>query len=282
MIIMQNKVGQLANRLFAFSHFIGNAIEHDYALINPTFAECCKYFRTTRNNDFGDYPISVKFGVSVPFPLFERLTYTAVKYVPKSRWHEFVRCSDADECDLNSADFFERAKRKVVFANGWLFRDHRNLSRHGEIIRSFFTPDEEVVNSINRLISECRKECDVLVGVHIRRGDYKEWQDGKYYFSDETYADKMSQLANHFGAMEKRVAFLICSNESTDEKNFEKHRTNLGIGRVIEDLYSLSECDYIIGPPSTFSMWASFYGKVPLLHIENQAQRIAAADFLVV
>lgn len=282
MIIMQNKVGQLANRLFAFSHFIGNAIEHKYVLINPTFAECCKYFRTTRDNDFGDYPISVKFGVSVPFPLFERLTHSAAKYISKSRWHEFVECSDAEECDLNSDDFIEKAKRKVVFANGWLFRDHRNLAKHSEIIRSFFAPDEEAVDSIKQLIFECRKECDVLIGVHIRRGDYKEWQSGKYFFSDETYADKMSQLANHFDASGKRVAFLICSNESIDVKNFGNCRTNLGVGQVIEDLYSLSECDYIIGPPSTFSMWASFYGKVPLLHIQNQAQPIAAADFLVV
>ncbi|HAX17707.1 MAG TPA: hypothetical protein DCY00_03825 [Actinobacteria bacterium] len=37
----------------------------------------------------------------------------------------------------------------------------------------------------------------------------------------------------------------------------------------IEDLYSLALCDYIFGPPSTFSMWASFYGEVPLRFITN-------------
>jgi hypothetical protein len=35
-------------------------------------------------------------------------------------------------------------------------------------------------------------------------------------------------------------------------------------GSAVEDLYSLARCDYLLGPPSTFSLWASFYGNVPL------------------
>ena len=36
-----------------------------------------------------------------------------------------------------------------------------------------------------------------------------------------------------------------------------------GPGTEIGDLYSLAACDYIIGPPSTYTQWASFYGQVP-------------------
>jgi len=33
---------------------------------------------------------------------------------------------------------------------------------------------------------------------------------------------------------------------------------------TIEDLYLLGYCDYIVGPNSSFSQWASFWGGVPL------------------
>jgi len=53
-------------------------------------------------------------------------------------------------------------------------------------------------------------------------------------------------------------------------------KTHFGTGHFIEDLYTLASCDYIIGPPSTFTMWASFYGRVPLYKIidRNKLQEI--------
>jgi len=29
-------------------------------------------------------------------------------------------------------------------------------------------------------------------------------------------------------------------------------------------IFSFAKCDYIVGPPSTFTSWASFYGDVPV------------------
>src|SRR6188768_452718 len=90
MVIIQNKSGQLANRLFAFSHFIGNVLEHKYTLINPTFGEYCKYFEATRNNDFGGHPIYVSFGVQLPFLMFDLCARFAAKCIQKSCWHEYI------------------------------------------------------------------------------------------------------------------------------------------------------------------------------------------------
>lgn len=50
----------------------------------------------------------------------------------------------------------------------------------------------------------------------------------------------------------------------------------------IEDLYALSKCDYIFGPPSTFSMWASFYGEVPLKFFETTNEKFSLNDFSVI
>ena len=48
----------------------------------------------------------------------------------------------------------------------------------------------------------------------------------------------------------------------------------LGPGSVVGDLYALARCDYIMGPPSTYTQWASFYGNHPMLSLDSGDQRI--------
>ena len=48
---------------------------------------------------------------------------------------------------------------------------------------------------------------------------------------------------------------------------------------MIEDVYALSQCDYILGPPSTFSMWASFIGDVPLRIVKYANENITLDQF---
>lgn len=45
------------------------------------------------------------------------------------------------------------------------------------------------------------------------------------------------------------------------------------------DLYSLSRCDYIIGPPSSFSRWASLMGHIPIYQIWNKNEEITEKSF---
>jgi hypothetical protein len=284
MLVIQGKQGmQLANRLFLFSHFIANSVEHKYVLINPTFDEYSQYFSATKNNDFGKHPIYTKLRINLPYILFEFVLNLVSKIFSFSQWHEFIQSPTIGEFDLNNSDFLKNVKHKVIIVNGWLFRDQENFGKHSDLIRSYFSPGNEVTDKINQLISVCRNKSDVIVGVHLRRGDYKLWQEGKYYFNNDIYIDKMEQLENYFKSSGKKVLFLMCSDESIQEHKFEKkYNIKLGIGSLIEDLYSLAKCDYLIGPPSTYSMWASFYGKVPLLHILDQSQVVKIEDFSIV
>ena len=47
----------------------------------------------------------------------------------------------------------------------------------------------------------------------------------------------------------------------------------------ITDLYALSRCDLIIGSPSSYSQWASFYGDVPLCLILRDKMNIIIDSF---
>jgi hypothetical protein len=279
MVIMQNKSGQLANRLAAFAHFIANAVEHNYTLINPTFGEYAKYFPATRQNNFGDLPISVRLKPNLPYPIFKVASRAAALLIPRSPLHEFIQWDDHAEFNLNTADFVDKARKKIVITNGWLFRDHVNFAKHAKVIRSIFTPDASIQDAVKRLDMQARQQAEVIVGVHIRRGDYQQWHDGKYFYSNEQYGAMMAQAESCFKASGKRVAFLVCSDEAVDAHAFAPHHVIAGAGRIIEDLYSLATCDYIIGPPSTYSGWAAYYGEVPLMHVTELAQVKLLDDF---
>ena len=52
-------------------------------------------------------------------------------------------------------------------------------------------------------------------------------------------------------------------------------------GSSVGDLYALARCDYIFGPVSTFSQWASFYGDKPLFHLHESNDRVERERFTI-
>lgn len=51
-------------------------------------------------------------------------------------------------------------------------------------------------------------------------------------------------------------------------------------GAPASDLYMLSECDYLIGPPSTFSLVAAMYRDVALCRMDQaKAETLSMEDF---
>lgn len=118
-----------------------------------------------------------------------------------------------------------------------------------------------------------------VIGVHVRRGDYKTWADGKYFFSDEVYEKYMDNLEQKIKqANGKRVKFIVFSNENISFK--ESDRILISLNEWYVDQYLMSICDYLVGPPSTFSAWASYVGSVKYFHIVDSSGVVELNDFL--
>jgi hypothetical protein len=62
---------------------------------------------------------------------------------------------------------------------------------------------------------------------------------------------------------------------------FPKNSTIMSDKRhFITDMYVLAACDAILGPPSTFSIWASYYGRVPLMQLEHRDQQVEIGPYV--
>lgn len=276
MIIVSNHENQLCNRLFALSPVLAYCAEHNQSLMLLFF--CSKY--SSLFPDFHKYIRSV----------FE--TDNAGKNVMSRRLNKLVailRGKSGDEVYYDSVNsgvygvptsMLNGSEKFLTFVNSWKSRfDDRFVAKHKDVIRRCFAPQPDVLEYVDKTINSIRKENDgcKIVGIHIRRGDYKIWREAKYYYDFSFYHDVMQEIV-HQNVGEK-IFFVITSNETvppkcTDGFSFYYNSESSGIC----DLYLLSKCDYIAGPPSTYSQWASFYGDVPLKLLCGEKNEFSLAD----
>jgi len=291
MVINNYKGGQLANRIYAFGHFIANSMEYGYPLFNPEFDEYVPYFEATSKNYFDGYPISVTLFkqhfadrvFSRLFRLWADITHQLFTRTPFYILYRQFKTYDKKNIifDLNDPSFVQDARQKKVITEGWIMRDHTNFIKHADTIRRFFAPVEKYRLMVDELMGATKKEADVIIGVHIRRGDYFRYNGGIWYYPDEVYLEKMQQIQQQMMAKGKTCAFLICSNEEINTSNYSSQlKLITGKRHFMVDLYGLAQCDGIIGPPSTFSQWASFYGKVPLTYIFSKEDTIQIGEYV--
>ena len=168
---------------------------------------------------------------------------------------------------------------RIVLVYGWRFRAPGCVVRHAEKIRTYFRPIPEQAQTIQAAMAPLRRSADVVVGVHIRYGDYRRWKGGKFFFPVARYVGWMREVAEQFPG--RKVSFLICSDEPRGADEFPGLSVGFGPGSPLGDMYSLAGCDCIFGPLSTFTQWASFYGNAPLKLIHSLDDRLVRADFRV-
>ncbi|MBI5865089.1 MAG: alpha-1,2-fucosyltransferase [Planctomycetes bacterium] len=288
MVVITGEYGQLANRLIVLANFIAAAREHGLQIAAPAFWSFAPLFESTRHESLVRYPAD-RAATPCVFPphALQAAATSASRYLRK-----FERRFDAlpgfrvidigwfGTCDLDSREFLDLARRPgLLFASGWQFRATRSFVRHAEAIRDCFRPPADVRRQARLAVNEMRKRADVVVGVHVRHGDYREFLGGRFFYALEIYARWMRALRDSLAP--RRAAFMICSNAPQSLEALAGLNVAAGPGGVVEDLQALAECDYLLGPPSTFSRWALFMGRKPLEVMFDSQQTADLEQFSV-
>jgi len=289
------RTGRLANRLVLFANFIAFARDRGDRVINFAFHSYAPLFVSTRNDIYCQYPIPRRRSWMDVIPgLAPALRGTRILYNcvhAASLLNERLPLLGRAAVTLREtpgqamtplegpAVQARIAHARAVLVDGWGFRAPGCLQRQAAQVRAYFQPVEEHAQASRLAVDRLRWQADVLIGVHIRRGDYRQWAGGKFFFPVSRYAAWMRQLAGQFSG--SRVAFLVCSNEPRHPSEFQGLSVGFGPGLPIRDLYALAGCDYIFGPRSTFSQWASFYGGRPLWHCPDLEATAQLENFRV-
>jgi hypothetical protein len=276
-----SRCGRLANRIFVFAKFIALAEEQGHRLINFSFHSYSEFFEGTRENIYCRYPRPQRKNWMDMIPGIAaalrktRIPYHLTRYasVLNERFpilgNAVITLRELPGCNeilLDELEYQEKIRpARIVLVYGcWLYTPSL-VKKHGDKLRAYFRPIEKFENASRDAITPLRREAEVVIGVHIRHGDYRGWQGGKYFFPASRYAAWMHELAAQFP--KRKVAFFVCSDESRRADEFPGLTVGFGTDSPVSDVYALARCDYIIGPKSTFSQWASFYGEKPLLQV---------------
>jgi len=286
-VVIAAKAGRLGNRLFLSAYFIANALAYGYRLFNPALGEYAELFEGSASDPLCRFPqqgdsLDVEIASQIREVAFNLSSLVSVLGIPKIGLLDIRRTHDAEEeaFDLNG-EAFEQAlqSNRYLFVKGWKFRDDQNLLRFHSEITEYFTPVFSVRHPAEQKIAAARAQGDLIIGVHIRQGDYREWKNGVHYFETSQYAHWMRELVGLFP--DKKVVFVVCASDLIDRSEFHGLEFLDGLGTVATDLHTLALCDLIMGPPSTFSTWASYWGRVPLCMLQHHRQEVAAADFVL-
>ncbi len=255
MIINYDSPGQLCNRIWSQLPSIAYGLQYNEKVLLINLDEYSSDFENLNINKL----VSFK---SCPFLKRIFLSLKARGYIQNGRPNIFSK-------------FFG-----LNLVEGWSNRlgNAQMVEDQADKIRSIYTFRKEIVSAVTSEINTLKDCC--LVGVHIRRGDYMTWLDGMYYYTDQQYLQIMQNIEFQLIEKGRRVKFLICSNEQIDTDNFRP----LDCFKILnssgaKDLFALSQCDYILGPPSSYSQWASFVGQVPVGYIMSANSKLVLSDF---
>jgi len=274
MFVLARKYGRLGNRLRRAAHLVAASIDHGHTLVDLSFSEYAADFEATRRDLFCRYPPARR---ALPAPrwiraLLDRLATLALRIArlvsPPGALLRAVVWRDVEvEYRLDAPAFRDLARRsRILLFEGWTFRTSA-VERHAAAIRAHFTPARALAERAEAIAAGLRSKTEILVGVHLRRGDYDTWLGGRYHYPPSTYADLMRRVLTLFPG--RRVLFLVCSNEPVPKDPFDGLPYALGTDHPVVDLYTLARCDYLLGPPSSFTLWASFAGDVPLWFVDR-------------
>lgn len=263
MVMTFKPFGRLGNRLFLFAHLLAFAEGYGVCVANRAFGMYRSNFRFFNKDKWCTYvPVGLKNDGQKARVTFPRLA-GMLGIVPTVRfWDERDVVFDGSE-EGDPRISIMRDAPSVIF-EGWKFRSRTVIVRIMPRVREVFAPRADICDLVNNRVSEGKARGDLVVGVHVRLEDYRGTSQ---YFSPQEFAQELRKIEALFAP--RKIAFIVCSQEQLDRSLFLSNSIVVPPVNAVADLYTLAACDYIMGPPSTFSGWASFYGGKPLFTMNH-------------
>lgn len=280
-VVLVDMTGQLGNQLYVLANVLAASIELGFRVFAPAFR-------------YGGLLASRGIFAEGPAPRVWRGFPLVGGFLRRSRLHRhvfrwgktaYLNISPSHDMrgrayDLESAHFQTLLARcDRLYVAGLYYRARRAVARRKAEVLEMLRPADEVLGAANARVAEIRKARQFVVGLHVRRRDYRTDDGGRYNFSDAAYVASVQGL---LGRMDRPgAAVMICSDEPVDLQAYGSLNVYPGPGDAFEDLCALSLADLIVGPPSTFSGWASFAGNVPKVEMTSGSAPLDVAAAFV-
>lgn len=274
-LVICDAPGQLCNRLWAATSWIGFARSNDLTCIWLGFFPYCKNFPLLKSIKklyilklMPLIPGRVAVYISKAFVAISRL---ALKIDDGKGISSFVFT------EKSISDFLRSKNACICLVESWP-SVKPNDQNYYSIIKEYFDP---CVGSDQSILG-CGSEFDV--GIHIRKGDYKNFKNGMYDYPLEFYIEIVNRMLSFF--VNNPPVIYLASNSVYYIKaiidNFPDVEFHYSDSDPYADLCMLSRSKLIIGPPSSFSAWASFHSDIPIHFVTPESIMFTKRDFKLI
>ena len=266
-VIVSCNYGRLGNQLHTHANILAWCIKNNNNLINLSFRSYSNCFESQIHHSSGSYfqngySLFHLLKLNFIYNFLERLILSEKWLNRLSFFFYIIEKDNLSTLEEKELDLIKT--NKIIIINAWDIRCPTSMKSAGQFVRKFLRPASHHIKSASDFIVSLKKHYDCLVGIHARRGDYKTYLDGRYYYSWEKYKKWILELRivlENLGY--NSVGFILCSDEKPPESLLNVKDTHHTEGKhYMVDLHTLTLCDYNIGPPSSFGTWISWYGNV--------------------
>ena len=304
MFISLIRYGRLTNRLFLLAHLIALAKECQQTLLDLSLLEYSYPFcssgeqtsppvfivssRVIRRIYIFLYPFVIKLChlyeiIQERFPFLksycEVVSFSSSFPEHLAQDPLLARTLVVKSLDTLATSGTLSLRHKLYIFCDWYVRAPLTFQKHRAYTLHRLQPSLDIVKHSLELVRTLVSTSDLLIGIVIRREDYKTFAGGKYFFNMLSYRVIADRCCVLFPG--KNLKFFLCS------VSLESMDAMKGLNFFyrpffpIDNLQVLSLCHYIISPPSTYAMWASLVGDVPLYLVSDPSHLFTLDDFSV-
>lgn len=278
LVVLNDGNGQMCNKLLFQINILASAYVRDFSVCYYSMEKFNGF--KMRQEELEKHLIRKDAEVKIGYA-FARLVHKCLSKISvTSKKFVMVGANNQEESERLVASSY--LKKHTSYLYGWPFYDLEALRKAGDLVREYLAPEQDIEEYINLQRQKLSTSAEIIIGVHLRRGDYKIWRNGAYYYSNAEYQKCMDSLFESLNT-KRKCCFFLFSNEKLNVTDFEneKYDVTIASGSAAQDFHLMTECDYLMGPPSSFSGLASFVGRVPRYMIENPQERIAKSNLLI-
>jgi len=282
-LILADHTGRLGNKLILYAHVAAAAEEYGCRVVNLSILPAARYFEGLHLNPWGAYPREY-FPLDLHWlfrslrkPIQDWVRGRRGKPAVRNRWLTVLDMENRPLYRLDSPEFADLTRQsRWIILWGFPYRCPALVKKHAAKIRAFFRVRPQVAPVLEREWGRAREAGLATLAVHIRQGDFRKWQDGKYYLSPEAMGQALGSAG--WDLRQSRCRTWVCSDESVPEDLFPEGSVR-GIPRTLgEDLFIMSACQKLLAGWSTLAFFCSFVGGNELYRIRDANQNPERID----
>ena len=260
--------GGFCNRLTHAAAFLTVAAEYNFRVVHSPLARYKKNLPAITGNILCLTPHKSVYSCT-------GYAQTTASRILRSYCKKFLRSQSVrqfatipkeySDVSLSQDAILKKAKHSFLcFDFGWPVAPEPLVEKHKDAVLQLLQFPASDTMAVQQEFASIKKSKGELIGLHIRRGDYQNIKNGQYFWEIEQYKELAKRITQNSS---NRV--IICSNEQINPQDWDDLPVHYFPPDQIKDIIRLASCDFIVGPPSTFSAWAAFTGKKPIAHLQR-------------